>query len=208
MTSKTRMLRKAVGLLGLTGASPSSCVTAGPGLAQRSLARAARGAGLDVRRPARAGHRHGVLQPGSGPAADPAGGGRSRDVHGHALDAGRRLPWSYTSDPRRPVCGTAVPADGWAVLLQPAPRLLRVPPLPLEADRGDEIDGGGHGDRRRREHHRGDCRLRRRRQGGAGRGGRRRQGTSVRRPSDSDRRRPQPRRELPSTGVRHSQSPR
>ena len=48
----TSRMRRAVALLGLTGALAVIGVTAGPGLARRPLARAARGAGLDVLRPA------------------------------------------------------------------------------------------------------------------------------------------------------------
>ena len=77
----------------------------------------------------------------------------------------------------------------------------------LAADRDEEIDGGGPGDRRR-DRHRGECGLRRCPHGSSGRGRRCRRGTPARRPTDPDRRRPAPRRELPPAGVRHSEPPR
>ena len=137
--------------------------------------------------------RSAVLQPGSGPAADPAaGGGWSCVIHGHGMEPRRRVRGPRPSDPRGSVRRTTVRAEWRALRPQAEHRLLRMP-SPLAADRDEEIDGGGPGDRRR-DRGRGECGLRRCPHPSSGGGRRSRRGTPARRPTDPDRRRPAPRR--------------
>ena len=131
-----RNLRIAVVLLCLTGAFTALGLTAGPGLAQGPSPERLAEQGWTCFVPPVAGSGW-CASTRLGPAADPVtGAGRSCDVHGDGLDARRRVPGSYPPDPSGPVRGTDVRADGRALRLQPAHRLLRVQPLLLETDLG------------------------------------------------------------------------
>ena len=81
MTSKTRNAAESGQVARSDGCTRRHRRDRRSGSGTGPLDRTARGARLDVRRPARAGHRHGVLQPGSGPAADPAARADGRETY-------------------------------------------------------------------------------------------------------------------------------